>query len=222
MLAAARILAAQTFPAIHERTLWRDIRGEIRFTADGISFQAAKPKDNHTWKYADIQHFDRGSTKQFALLTYGSQWWALGREKRYRFVITAGELSDDAFRVISQRLGKPVTNRVVPKDVRATYSIPVKHRHTFGGCQGTLEFTGDAIYYATNDRKDARVWRLDPDVQSIFSTDPYRLEIQVYEGNRREFSATRLYRFKLKKTLNPALYRDLKLKLYNLDANPTH
>lgn len=216
VLAAARILAAQSFPAIHERTLWRDTRGEIRFTADSISFQAPKPKDSRAWKYSDIQHFDRVSTREFVLLTYGSQRWALGREKRYRFVITAGELSDNAFRIISERLGKSVTNRVAPKDVGATHIIPVKHRHTFGGCEGTLEFTDDAIYYVTNNRRDARVWRLDPDVQSIFSMDPYQLEIQAYDDNRREFSATRLYSFKLKEPLDPALYHDLKLKLYNL------
>jgi hypothetical protein len=216
LLAAAPIVAAQTFPVKHERTLWRDTRGEIGFTADGISFQAVKPKEKVAWKYSDIQHFDRVSVREFVLLTYGSQRWALGREKRYRFVITAGELSDDDFRIISQRLGKPATNRAVPRDVSAIHSIPVKHRHTFGGCEGTLEFTGDAIYYATDNLKDARTWRLASDVQSIFSTDPYRLEIQAYDDNRREFSATRLYRFKLKEPLNPALYHDLKLRIYDL------
>ena len=216
LLVAFRILTAQTFPAIHKRTLWRDTRGELRFTADGLSFQAAKSKDSRVWKYSDIQHFDRINTKEFVLLTYESQWWKLGREKRYLFVITSGELGDGTFQDISQRLGKPVTNRVTPTRLRTAFLVPAKHLHTFGGCQGTSGFTGDGVYYITDDSRDARTWRLDRDVQSVFSTDPYRLEIQAYDDNRREFSRTRLYRFKLKEPLNPGLYRDLKLKLYNL------
>jgi hypothetical protein len=216
LLAALRVLTAQTFPATLKRSFWRGTRGELWFTAEGLSFQTKKSKDDRNWKYRDIQHFDRISPKELAILTYESQWWKLGREKRYRFVITSGELGDAAFHDISRRLAKPVTNRVVPKDLGAASSIPAKHLHTLGGCQGTLEFTADAIYYTTSHGHDARVWRLNREVQSVFSADPYRLDIQAYDDNRREFSQTRLYRFKLKEPLDQALYRDLKLKLYNL------
>ena len=104
-----------------------------------------------------------------------------------------------------------------PNNVAAGYEIPVKHLHTFGGCEGVLQFTQDSIIYATKNRKDAREWRLDRDIQSVWSSDPYQLEIQVYENNRREFSRTRIYNFQLKEPLDWKMYRALKLRLYALN-----
>ncbi len=74
---------------------------------------------------------------------------------------------------------------------RVQYAVPAKRLHTFGGCEGTLEFTENAIYYVTEDKQDARVWRIDRDIQSVLSADPYRLDIYAYDNNRREFSRTR-------------------------------
>jgi hypothetical protein len=118
---------------------------------------------------------------------------------------------------ISSRLGKPVTNRVVG-EVAAQYELPVKHLHTFGGCEGRLLFTNDAVYYSTEHAADAREWKLARDVRAVSSVDPYLLDIRVFENNRREFSRTRVYRFQLKESLDPEWYRALKLRLYGLLA----
>jgi hypothetical protein len=117
---------------------------------------------------------------------------------------------------ISQRLGKPVTNRVVG-EVAAKYELPVKHLHTFGGCEGRLLFTDDAVFYSTEHAADAREWKLARDVRAVSSVDPYLLEIRVFENNRREFSRMRVYRFALKRALDAEFYRNLKLKLYDLE-----
>jgi hypothetical protein len=212
----AQPLAGQTFSVIHVRTLHRDERGKIEFTDAGITYQAAKKKSSRFWKYVDIQYFDRQSEKEFTILSYEDQRLLLGRDKEYHFRITDGSLTDGIFRKIETRLGKPSTNRVIPTIAPVQYEVPAKHLHTFGGCEGMLRFTKDAIYYATPDKKDDRVWRLDIDVQSVWSADPYRLEIFAYDNNRREFSRTRDYQFALKKPLDPSFYRNLKLKLYDL------
>jgi hypothetical protein len=60
---------------------------------------------------------------------------------------------------------------------------------------------------------------MDRDIVSVWSDDPYRLEIRAYENIRREFSRTATYKFNLKEKLSAELYRKLKLKLYGLETN---
>ena len=218
LLFMAQPLVAQTFDVIHEKTLWRDGRGKIEITDKGIDFIAEKEKESRSWRYEDIQYFDRISSKEFTILSYEDNSMLLGRDKQYRFLITEGELTEDIFNRIRSRLDKPATNRQFPDVANAEYELPVKHLHTFGGCEGTLKFTGDEIFYVTDNRKDAREWRLDTDIQSVWSSNPYQLEIHAFDNNRREFSRTRIYKFDLKEPLDPEVYRSLKLKLYDLET----
>lgn len=211
-------LAAQTFNVIHEKALKRDGRGKIEITDEGISYTADKAKNSRSWKYEDIQYFDRISRREFTILSYEDNRLLLGRDKQYHFLITEGELTEGDFYRIRDRLHKPATNREFPDVLNVQYELPVKHRHAFGGCEGTLKFTDDEIYYVTKNKKDAREWRLATDIQSVWSSDRYQLEIQAFDNNRREFSRSRVYKFDLKEPLDPEVYRSLKLKLYNLEA----
>lgn len=217
LLFLAQPLAAQTFTVIHEKRLWRDGHGTIEITDQGIRYTSDKAKDSRSWLYQDIQYLDRISGKEFTILSYEDESRYFGRDKSYHFVITKGELTDDIFRKIAEKLDRPVTDRMPPDNVAAEYEIPVKHLHTFGGCEGVLRFTDDSISYATKNKKDARDWKLGRDVQSVWSSDPYQLEIRVYENNRREFSRTRIYNFQLKEPLDWKMYRELKLRLYALN-----
>jgi len=218
LLLLAHPLAAQTFSVIHEKTLRRDGKGKVEITDEGIAFKTDKGKDHRYWKYQDIKYFDRISSEEFTILSYEDSPVLLGRDRQYHFRITEGELTQELFNTIRSRLDKPATNRQFPDVANALYQLPVKHLHTFGGCEGILKFSEYAMYYVTDHRKDAREWRFATDVQSIWSSDRYQLEIHAYDNNRREFSRTRVYRFDLKEPLDPEVYRSLKLKLYNLDA----
>lgn len=217
-LLGLQLLAAETFPVIHKETAWRNGKGTIEITDNGIVFTAKKQKNSRKWGWLDIQYFDRISETEFNILTYKDQKRYLGRDRSYRFVITKGKLTDALFERISRRLGRPVTNRVVREPAKILYRVPVKHLHTFGGCEGTLEFTRDAIYYVTDYKKDARQWLLDRDVNSVWSMNSYQLEVHAYDNNRRAFSRTRVYNFELKKPLNQQFFRKLKLQLYKLET----
>jgi hypothetical protein len=218
LLFLAQPLAAQTFSVVHEKRFWRDGHGTILIEDDGIRYMTEKKGENRFWPYQDIQNLDRISGREFTILTYEDETRYLGRDRSYHFVITEGELTDEIFRKISEKMAVPVTDRKVPENVESNYRIPVKHLHTFGGCEGVLEFTDNEIIYDTGHKEDARVWKLDSDIQSVWSSDRYRLEIHVYENNRREFSRTRVYRFALKTPLNQDVYRKLKLQLYDLET----
>ncbi len=219
LLAIASSAFGQTYSVIHEKTLWRDRQhGQLEISDAGIRYTATKTKEGRSWTYLDIQYFDRISKTEFVILTYDDRKLYLGRDRQYRFRITDGELSGAAFQTISARLGRPVTNRVLPDVTNVRYTVPVKHLHAFGGCEGELKFTKDAIYYVTDHAEDAREWQLERDVQSVWSMNRYQIEIHAYDNNRREFSRTGIYRFDLKQALDPDFYRSLKLKMYNLET----
>lgn len=241
LLAFGALLSAQTLPAKLEKPLWPDRQGTIEINDEGITYTAPHEKhgpqwlgvqhvghaldrlDNRphslSWKWNDIQYFDRISRKEFAVLTYQDDWRFFGRDEQYRFRLTKGELTDSLFQSISSHLKRPVTDRVPPGKIAVVYSIPVKHDRTLGGSEGKLEFTGNAIYYVTENKTDGRTWLMDRDIAAVWSDDPYRLEIRAYDNNRREFSRTVTYKFDLKEKLDPAFYRGLKLKLYGLETN---
>ncbi len=215
---AAQSLTAQTYPVILEKALWFDGKGEVQFSDDAIEFKASKEKASRRWLYLDIQYFDRISEKEFVILSYEDAKWRLGRDRQYRFVLTEGELTDELFETISNRIGRPVTDRVVGDAPKEVVRLPVKHLHTFGGCEGELVFGDSTIFYVTDDAKDAREWKIDRDIDSIWALNRYQVELHVYDNNRREFSQTRVYRFQLKEPLDPEWYRNLKLRLYGLRA----
>ena len=214
---AVQTAAAQTLPVIHKRALWPDGRGELILSVDTIEFRsAAKQKNSRKWSYPDIQHLDRVTTNELVILTYEDRKWELGRDREFRFLLTEGEISDELFATLRARLNKPATDRVVPEVMTSVYEVPVKHLHAFGGCEGRLLFTGSTAVYKTSHEHDSREWRLDTDVESVWSQDRYHLEIHVYENHRREFSRTRVYSFVLKEPLDGEFYRGLKKKLYGL------
>ncbi len=219
LLTFGSLLAAETFPVTLEKTLWRDGKGTVEIDDQGITYTAPKKEHSRSWSWLDIQYFDRVSPTEFVVLTYQDDRRLLGRDEQYHFHIMQGELSDALFVSISAHLKRPVTDRVAPGKIAARYVIPVKYEHGLGGSEGELQFTDDAIYYVTKHAPDGRTWRLNRDIVSVWSDDPYRLEIRAYDNNRREFSRAATYKFDLKEKLNSAFYRELKLKLYNLESN---
>ncbi len=224
LLTTGIALADTSLDVIHKKSLWFDQEGSIRIDASGISFHPTGKDETRSWDYQDIQFFDRLSLTEFRLLTYEDVAWRLGQDRRYHFEITSGEFSNELFAEVVERMGRPVTDRVVTRPGSAEQELPVKHLTRFGGSEGTLFFTPERIVYAADTQKDSRQWLLTRDVQSVWSVDRYRLEIHVYEDNPGEFRQARVYKFALKQPLNAQFYRQLKLKLYRLertrDATP--
>ncbi len=229
-LTLAPLAAAETFPSVLVKPAWPDRKGTLEIGGQGITFtpqaESKAPAwfGRHrarrlSWKWLDIQYFDRISEKEFLIVTYQGDWRLPGRDKRFLFRIVKGELNEALFETISRSLNRPLTNRVPPRQIAAAYSIPVRREHTFGGTEGQLEFTAGTIYYITKQDQDSRVWQMDRDVSSVWSGDPYQLEVRVYEGGRRDIGRTVTYTFDLKEKLDASFYRELVLKLYRLEAN---
>jgi hypothetical protein len=117
---------------------------------------------------------------------------------------------------MTNKIGRPVIDRIPEQGPAAAPRLPVKHLKPFGGSEGNLIFGESAIYYVTDAPKQAREWRLHREIDSVWAANRYQLEVHVFEAGRHDFDDTRVYRFQLKEPLDPDLYRKLKLQLYDL------
>lgn len=213
------VLGAAQFDVIRKKPLWLDQAGTLRVEDSQICFTpAGDDEERRCWAYgADIQHLDRVSPTELALLSYEDVAWKLGRDRLYRFELVGGELSDDLFAEMAARIGRPVTDRVPPDAADSDLGIPAKRLRTFGGSEGAVYLSPERIVYRTDAESESREWRLDREVASVWASDPYRLEIHVYEGNSGSFRQPERYKFALKEPLDPETYRRLKLRLYEID-----
>lgn len=218
LLAASLATAQQEFQVVLKKSLRPDQEGMLRVSDAGVCFAPKGDGENpRCWDYVDIQHLDRLSPTQIKLLSYEDVAWKLGRDRGYLFELLAGELPDALFDGMAERIGKPVTDRLVQEPSEAAEAIPAKHLKTLGGSEGRVYISPERILYLTEASEQSREWRLEREVASVWSSDPYRLEVHVYEGATGASRQPKVYKFSLKSPLDPELYRRLKLRLYEID-----
>jgi len=211
LLCAAAIGSAQTFEATELRGPWLDRHGNLTVSDEGLSFQS--PKGEWRWEWTDIQLLDRISSTRLDVLTYEDSAVRLGRDRTYRFEL-GSELPDGLWRTMRERFGRPVTDRAAEAAEKPKLVLPVKRLRGWFGSEGRLVFLEDRIQYETDAAGRARSWRFGEEAASVWSTDPYRIEIHAREGGRRP----EVYRFELKEPLPDGFYRDLKLRIYRLNT----
>jgi hypothetical protein len=205
--------AADSLHVRHDHDPWGSCEGEFTVADSGIQYHSEeKPEHDRDWTWLDIQTVDRISPDQFTILTYKDQKWLLGRDRPWNFTVldpASKGLSDDLFRIIMTHLERPVVNREA-REIDVLYEIPVKHLHTFGGCEGTLRFGKDWIVYATDHQEDQRSWRRKVEIANVWSTGRYDLEIEVYENEGDDLLRTRSFRFELKRPLDQNFFDQLR------------
>ena len=221
MLIAAAAASPQTsFESVSFEVTWKrgplpDKRGVLHMDEEGVTFQASGAKQRErSWRYLDIQHFERVSRTEIAIRSYDDSAWRLGQDRRYRFALRDSEIGDELFESVVDRIGKPATDRVALEPPQADLEIAAKRLKRSGGSQGTLYFASDRIVYSSPSAGHSRTWMLDRDVDTVWSADPYRLEVHVYEGTERFARPAKVYRFALKTRLDEEFYRRLKIRLY--------
>lgn len=218
LLTAASCFAQTEFEAVRKKALWPDQHGTLRLDDAGISFAPdGKSEQARSWTYQDIQHFDRLTPTELVLLTYEDVSWQLGRDRSYRFVLSTGEISDELYQRIAERINKPVTNRVVRAPDAVEQEMPAKNLTLLGGSEGTLYLAKGRIVYLSETLEKSREWLAGRGLDSVWSSDPYRLEVHAYEGDPGSFRKPSVYKFALKRPLDPEVYRRFKLELYELD-----
>ena len=219
LLALTAVLgAAETSLEVKwKKVLRSDQAGTLRITADGLAFRpSGKNALERRWTYADIQHFDRIDKAEVEIRSYEDSQWRMGRDRRYRFAVLAGEFGDDLLEQVVSRIGKPATNRVAATVPGAELELPAKHLKRWGSSQGVLFVDAERIVYASPSPRRSREWLLGRDVDAIWSSDPFRLEVHVFDGRDGYLRQPNVYRFALKRPLDRESYRRLKMKIYEL------
>ena len=202
---------AQAVQVRHDHDPWGACEGELVVDENGIQYVTDKEDHQKSWAWIDIQGFDRWSPERFSVLTYEDLKWHLGLDRNFDFTVLPGEaaLEEAAFAIIERNLIRPVTDRI-PKVDEPEYQVPVKHIHVFGGCEGVLTFGRDRVVYETTHVRDARSWGRDKHIANVWSSNPYELELRVFEENRRAFDKTTRFLFQLKEPLDVGYYERLR------------
>ena len=210
-MAIAQPALSQGVKVRHDHDPWGACEGELTVTDAGIEYVTEKEDHRRSWAWIDIQGFDRRSPEAFTVLTFEDLKWHFGLDREFDFTVIPGgmALSDVLFERIRTNVVRPVTDRL-PAAIDAEYRVAVKHLHVFGGCEGWLTFGVEWVVYETDHTSDARQWRRDEHIVSIWSSNPFELELSVFEEDRRAFDKTRRFTFQLKETLDRPYYEKLR------------
>ena len=191
-------------PVRHEHAL-KNCTGELVFTDKGIDYVAKNGKHARSWTYTDIQQLGLMDSKKVSIVTYEDNKLELGKDRRFHFVVTEGSIPDSLPGILQSRLSRPLVTGILPLALQSKYEIPVKHMHAWGGCQGILRISEDAISYETTNKEDARLWHYDA-ISSMGSTGPYQLRLTTMERTGSEISGEKNFIFDLKQRLEPNVY----------------
>lgn len=220
LLALASMASAQesTFPVEHNHT-FKSCKGDLIINNEGVEYRTTHKNHSRKWTYTDIKMIKLVSPTQVTVLTYESRWLTLGRDEAFDFKVLKGELSKDVNDFLLARVSSPLATSFVKSEENPRYAIPVRHRHSFGGDQGTLKVYADGVAYDSVRTKNSRRWRW-TDIQSISRTGPYQFAVTTYEP--RFGGPTMTYNFDLKERMDDTVYDFVWSRIYKptLPASP--
>jgi hypothetical protein len=222
ILAMAALCGAQQMEAVWKRFPWKDVKGTLSFSEEGIRFDAAKKKYSFDLPYTGVQQFDRQDANTIRILTYKDRWQYGWADQEYTLRLEPEALSDDLWRTLVERLPTPVVDRSGEALGAVEYRVPVKHLHRFGGCDGVLRFTREGIAFQSEDAEDSRRWRFGDEIAGVWSDGPYELEISAFEHTRAQPGDRRPFRFQLKRKLDEAYLDSLKYRLYAIERSAVY
>ena len=172
------------------------------------SAQPQEKKHHRTWTYPDVEFFEIVSTGELKIHSYESSGiLKLGSDRDYTFKLTQGGITNELYDLLVTKSPRAVVTHVVFSGTEIVQEIPVRHRHTFGGCQGLLTIAQDKVIYRTDHKDDSRIWRL-KDLESFASNDPFHLRLST---------AFETFNFDLKLPLEEAAYEHIWKAIYSPD-----
>ena len=199
-----------TFPVEHDHT-FRSCRGDLIINGAGVEYRTTDKDHARSWTYTDIKMIKLVTPTEIKVLTYERRRLKLGLDETFQFKVLTGELSRNLNDFLLERFSRPLATSFVKTEEKAHYAFPVRHRHTFGGDQGTLKIYADGVAYDSVRAKSSRRWRW-TDVQSISRAGPYQFAVTTYEP--RLGGPTKTYNFDLKERMDDAVYDYLWTRLY--------
>ncbi|MFQ5778675.1 MAG: hypothetical protein ACE5IP_11780 [Terriglobia bacterium] len=187
-------------------------QGELIVTETQVRYQTDYRQDARIWTYSQIKRIERKGERKLTLYTYEDQSLQLGRDKPFDFTFQDGNVTDELFNFIATRLRENPEPQPPATPPGGRYEVAVKHRHVFGGCEGTLKITPNFIEYVTGREKDRRLWKY-MDIKRIEHNSAYELDVYTYEDQALQFGRDKVFRFQLKEPLEPEVLAFIRQRL---------
>jgi len=206
-----------TFSVRHDH-FWRFEMGELTFTTKGIVYRSEDDeKHAREWAYEDIQEVKVASPTEVEILTYEDVIGKLNDDRKFKFKRVDPEIRPEVVQFLRQHATSRVVSAVfaVPQDV--FYTVPAKHRHTWGGgCEGELHFSDAGIYYfSPSNREHSRSWPI-RSIQSIGRMSLFTFRVTVPEEGAT--GAWRNFQFQLKRPMSEEVYQLLWRKIWEPES----
>lgn len=212
LLALASMASAQefTFRVEHDHAIG-SCKGELIINQDAVEYRTNKKEHARKWTYTDIEMIKLRSPRKVEILTYESARMKLGHDRTFEFKVLDGEVTKELSGFLLARVERPLSTTFVASEEKPQYTIPVRHRHSFGGDHGTLKIYPDGVAYDSVRTKSSRRWRW-TDIQSISRTGPYQFAVTTHEP---KFGGPmKTYNFDLKERMDDDAYDFVWSRIY--------
>lgn len=202
----------------HDHTIG-SCKGELIISQAGVEYQTSKKEHTRKWSYTDIEMIKLRSPRKLAILTYESARMTLGRDRAFEFKVLDKEVTKEVSDFLLKRVERPLATMFVASEEKPQYAIPVRHRRSFGGDQGTLKVYADRMVYESQKPESSRYWRWS-DIKSFSLIDRYEFSITTFEPKLG--GPTKTFNFDLKEQVNDAMYDYVWARVYRptLPASP--
>lgn len=198
---------------VEHQHMFKSCTGELIINQNGVEFQTERKDHARKWTYTDIKMLKLVSPNEIAVLSYENSLRALGSDRTFDFKVLTGGLNKEVSDFVLARVDRPVATNFVATEGTPRYEIPVRHRHRFGGCHGTLRIFSDKVIYDSNSSGNSRYWRV-TEIKSIGRSGPYQFGITTYEPQFGGLS--KAYNFDLKERMDDAQYDYLWTRVYRV------
>jgi hypothetical protein len=193
--------------------LVKSCKGELIIGPQGVEYQTENKDHARKWNFTDIKMIKLESPREIEVISYESSRKTLGQDRTFEFRVIEGEITKQVSDFLLARVEQPLATSFVATEEKPRYELPVRHRHRFGECQGTLKVYADRVIYQSDKQDNSRYWRW-TDIQSISRTGPYQFGVTTYEP---EFGGpSKTFNFDLKEQMDEKVYDYLWTRVYKV------
>ena len=100
-----------TLQVEHEHTL-RNCRGTLVITPEQLEYQTADKRDARSWEYHEIRQITVVSPIELELATYEDQLRMIGRDRVFKFKLTAGRITPEISALLAAKTTHPLVTAV--------------------------------------------------------------------------------------------------------------
>jgi len=166
------------YEVLRSRSVQKDEPGHLRIDTSGIQYRSTKGTTSLTLPFIDVREMDVADPSVIRIETYEMLKRKLSGHRIYIFHLRLPRSAEDNDRLaqfLSERVRRPLlTSRSVAS--KPEFEVPVYHRHTLNGCNGTLQITPDGIRFLSTRADHSRTWMYS-EIQTFGASDPFSFRV---------------------------------------------